>query len=44
MRTSNNMNALLKAIDFELSGLLKKDLEQFKMMKHNKRATLKKAA
>ena len=44
MKTSTNTSALLKAIDFELRELLKKDLENFKMVKENKQVTLKKAA
>jgi hypothetical protein len=44
MKTLTNTNALLKAIDFELKELLKKDLENFKMIKENKQVTLKKAA
>ncbi len=44
MKTSTNIDAILKAIDFELKTLLKKDLENFKMMKENKQAALKKAA
>ena len=44
MKTSTNTNALLKAIDFELKELLKKDLENFRMMKENKQVALKKAA
>jgi hypothetical protein len=44
MKTLNNTNALLKAIDFELRELLKKDLQNFKMVKENKQAAFKKAA
>ena len=44
MKTLTNTNALLKAIDFELKELLKKDLENFKLMKENKQVTLNKAA
>lgn len=44
MKTSTNTNALLKAIDFELKELIKRDLENFKMTKENKRVELKKAA
>jgi len=44
MKTSTNTNALLKAIDFELKELIKRDLENFKMTKKNKRVELKKAA
>jgi len=44
MKTLTNANAILKAIDFELRELLRKDLENFKMMQENKQATIKKAA
>jgi hypothetical protein len=44
MKPINNTNALLKAIDFELRELLKKDLQQYKMTKENKQVVLKKAA
>jgi hypothetical protein len=44
MKTLTNTNAILKAIDFELRELLRKDLENFKMMQENKQATIKKAA
>ena len=44
MKSLTNANAFLKAIDFELRELLRKDLENFKMMQENKQATIKKAA
>jgi len=44
MKTSTKTTVMLKAIDLELKALLQKDIECFKMMKENKRATMKKAA
>ena len=44
MKTLTNINTILKAIDFELKALLKKDLENFKTMKENKQAVIKMAA
>ena len=43
MKTLTNKTAIQKAIDFELRELLKKDLENFKMIQENKQA-IKKAA
>ncbi len=44
MKTSTNTSVILKAIDLELKALLQKDIERFKMIKENKRATIKTAA
>lgn len=49
MKTSTNTRVILKAIDLELRALLKKDIQQFKMMQdkmmqENKRAQMRKAA
>jgi len=45
MKTSTNTRVILKAIDLELRALLKKDLQQFRMMQENKQAaSIKKAA
>jgi hypothetical protein len=44
MKTLTNTTPIQKAIDFELRELLKKDLENFKMMHENKQAAIKSAA
>jgi hypothetical protein len=45
MKTSTtNTRVILKAIDLELRVLLKKDLQNFRMMQENKQASIKKAA
>jgi hypothetical protein len=44
MKASTGIRVILKAIDLELRSLLKKDLENLKMMKENKQALIKKAA
>jgi hypothetical protein len=45
MKTLNtNDTVILKAIDLELKALLQKDLERFKMNKHNNQVVIKKAA
>lgn len=44
MKASNTTKAILKAIDFELRELLKRDLESYKMTKENKQVVIKTAA
>ena len=44
MKTSTNSTVILKAIDLELKALLNRDIQNFKMMKENKQADIKKAA